>query len=219
MSFKSKIRKLSRVSFFKTIILNFHYFGLHGVIHPKLIVSKNVVILGKKGMVNVKEGSKIFLGFGEIGFIDQKRERMVWDVSGIINFSGDAAFCPGCRIVCLKNGIIEFGKDFSCNARTKIICNKHIYFGNDCMISWDCTFIDTDFHRVLDLNNNRMNDDEDIFVQDHVWVCSETLVLKGAEIKQDSIIAARSIVTKCLSKKNSIYVNNDIVKEGINWDK
>ena len=87
------------------------------------------------------------------------------------------------------------------------------------MISWDCTFIDTDFHRVLDLNNNRMNDDEDIFVQDHVWVCSETLVLKGAEIKQDSIIAARSIVTKCLSKKNSIYVNNDIVKEGINWDK
>ena len=188
-----------------------------GVLHPKVIVSRNVVIKSK-GQVMINENCHIWLGFGDIGFIDEKNERLVWDNNGIITFQGNAYFCPGCRIVCMKSGHISFGKDFSCNSNTKIICNNDIRFGNNCMISWGCTFPDTDFHKII-IDEKQTNMDKPIVVGNHVWVCAEVMVLKGAIIQDETVVVARSLVSSELKNQNVLYHNNEQLKSQISWEK
>ncbi|MCI8376147.1 MAG: hypothetical protein HFI29_12045 [Lachnospiraceae bacterium] len=219
MSIKSKLHKLRLISFYKTVWMNVHYFGIEGVFTPHFIISKNVIIRDIRGTVTIDKDSKAWLGFGDVGFIDQKYERMIWDVTGNVVFKGNASFCPGCKVVCMSNGRIEFGKEFSCNARTKIVCNKNITFGDNCMISWDCTFLDTDFHKIVDSEGQQRNIDESIQIGDHVWICSEVLVLKGSKIPSESVISVRSVVSKELREEYCIYHNNNICRENSYWEK
>ena len=117
----------------------------------------------------------------------------------------------------MENGHIQFGDDFSCNANTKIICKKKISFGNNVMISWDCTFLDTDFHKVI-VDGEQSNADKEIIVGNHVWIGSETLVLKGAVIPHDTVLAARSTISRRLHDSNCIYHDNECIKQNINWE-
>jgi len=72
MSLKTKFVKAMNISLVKTLVFNIHCFGLRGgVISPRFILSKNVVIKNK-GQVNANGDGKIWLGFGEIGFVDKK---------------------------------------------------------------------------------------------------------------------------------------------------
>ena len=107
MSIKSKLHKLRLISFYKTVWMNVHYFGIEGVFTPHFIISKNVIIRDIRGTVTIDKDSKAWLGFGDVGFIDQKYERMIWDVTGNVVFKGNASFCPGCKVVCMSNGRIE----------------------------------------------------------------------------------------------------------------
>lgn len=217
MSLKAKLNKLFKISLVHTVGLNMNYFGWSGVLHPRFIVSRNVIIKSK-GKVIIDDKRHVWLGFGEIGFVDKKEEHLIWDNTGVITFKGNAYFCPGCKIVCMNSGHIVFGNEFSCNAYTKIICNNEIRFGDSCMISWDCTFLDTDFHKIIE-NEKQINMDKPIVVGDHVWVCAEVMVLKGAKIPDETVIAVRSLISSELRYKNSLYCNDKQIKDHISWEK
>lgn len=214
---KMVFKKSLHISILKTIILNLHYFGLGGVLKPRIIASRNCMLKQVKGKVTIDE-SRVWLGFESIGFNDPRNDRLIWDIRGRLVFKGSASFYPGCKIVCMQNGSIEFGKRFSCNTNTKIVCNKRIKFGNDCLISWDCTFLDTDFHKIL-MGNVQTNADRPIIIGDHVWICSESLILKGSTIPSNSVIGARSLVSRELIEENAVYYNNHYLKQGISWEK
>ena len=52
----------------------------------------------------------------------------------------------------------------------------------------------------------------------HVWICANSTILKGATIADNSIVAAGTTVSKELSQKNILITeNNKIVKKNINW--
>ena len=213
------LKKVFEISFIKTIWINAKYFG-GGVIHPCLIVSKNVDLKNLSGKVVVEDKTveKIWLGFGNIGFINVKYDRMIWDVAGEIKFKDTASFSPGCKIVCMKKGKIYFGSNFSCNANSRIISNEKIIFGDHCMISWDCTFMDTDFHKIFNNLNTQMNTDQQIKIGNYVWICCDCVVLKGSVIPDNVVVSARSTLHGILKESNCIYKDHKKIKSEVRWE-
>ena len=99
----------------------------------------------------------------------------------------------------------------------------NITIGSDCMIAGPCELRTSDSHSLLDLNGNRLNTAKDINIGNHVWVGTECLILKGANIPSDCVIAAKSLVCKTNIKWMSfaVYGGNPakLIKSNINWNK
>ncbi|GHV72139.1 hypothetical protein AGMMS49928_28010 [Spirochaetia bacterium] len=79
--------------------------------------------------------------------------------------------------------------------------------------------MDTDFHKILDKNNNIINVPQEIIIGNNVWIGCRSLILKGARIKDGSIIGANSTVVNELENENSIYVGNPTkcIRKDITW--
>jgi acetyltransferase-like isoleucine patch superfamily enzyme len=79
--------------------------------------------------------------------------------------------------------------------------------------------MDTDFHNVKDESGNIINKPTPIIIGDKVWIGCRCLVLKGAAIPNNSIIAAASLVNRVLEKDKCLYAGSPckIVKENVIW--
>jgi glycosyltransferase involved in cell wall biosynthesis/carbonic anhydrase/acetyltransferase-like protein (isoleucine patch superfamily) len=116
-------------------------------------------------------------------------------------------------------GEITIGNRSSIGGGCKFICTQEggIHIGNNVMLSWDCTVMDSDSHslnpelRASDaydwkagVDANRIGVYKDwsqvasapIHIEDNVWVGFESAILKGVHIGKGAIIGARSMVTR-----------------------
>lgn len=117
---------------------------------------------------------------------------------------------------------IVFGKDFDCTGDTLIVSKKKISFGDNCLLSWKCQLMDTDFHKIIALNTEKqLNKDEEITIKDNVWITSGVTILKGSVISKNTIIAANSTIFDKFDKENIIIggTPGKIVKDKVSWKK
>jgi acetyltransferase-like isoleucine patch superfamily enzyme len=225
MVFFRKIKTI--ISYFgainwKTIYINFKYFTIKNALKLPILVSRNVWLKNCSGKIeiigNIYSGM-VKIGFGEVGIFDKKHSRSILEFSGKIIFYGKANIGHGSKISVGKEGILTLGNNFIITAESSIVCFKKITFGENCLISWDCLFLDTDFHKILNENNEIINEPKEIYVGKDVWIGCRCLILKGTEIKDGNIIGANSTVAKKLENINSIYIGNPIkcIKQNIKW--
>jgi acetyltransferase-like isoleucine patch superfamily enzyme len=72
-----------------------------------------------------------------------------------------------------------------------------IEFKNDVLVGWDCLFIDTDFHTIVDITNQtEMTPSLPIFVGEGCWFANKCTVLKNTNIPDKCIIASNSLLNK-----------------------
>ena len=129
-----------------------------------VVVSRNVKFLKLGGSICcIQKRGMVFLGFGDPGIADRVNERMVFQNEGELIFEGKGYFSPGCKIV--NTGLIRFGKDFDMKARSTIISDKSVEFGNHVLISWDCLIMDTDMHIINNNEGNRTNISESVLIE------------------------------------------------------
>jgi len=213
-----KLNTLMQLSIIKSAIFNIKYFGIKSMLKPKVLISKNTILKCLKGNVVVKN-DKLFcikIGFGDVRIFDNKYQRTLIDNRGKIIFEGTATISTGSRVS--NTGTLTFGNEFNMTANSSIICHKKIVFKEKCLVSWNCNFLDTDFHKIYDSSGMIINEDGEIIIGKNVWICSGVTVLKGTIIPDNSIIAANSTVSKKLVKESSLYVSNEIKKENIHWE-
>lgn len=69
-----RIKKFFEISLFNTAKLNFCYWGVRGLFHPRILASRNLKILKLKGKVTVKSTKvgAVQIGFGHVGIVDKK---------------------------------------------------------------------------------------------------------------------------------------------------
>ena len=85
------------------------------------------------------------------------------------------------------------------------------------MLGWNVTVIDGDGHTMLH-SKQKMPRYEEIYIGDHVWMASNSSVLKGSLILNDSVIAYGGIVTKKIEQSNVIIAaQNKIIGYDRNW--
>lgn len=82
--------------------------------------------------------------------------------------------------------------------RSKVIIGNHVMFGPDVIIQGGNHRIDI-VGRYMDTiteKEKRPQDDQDVIIEDDVWVGSRAVILHGVTLGQGCVIAAGSVVTK-----------------------
>jgi len=187
-----------------------------------IIVSHKVSLKKLSGVIEIKGKIKtgmVRIGFNEVGIFDRKYERTIWKTECKIIFNGDCSIGHGCRLSVGKDGVLSFGKRFQMTANSSIVCEKEISFGNDCLVSWECLFIDNDYHSLYDETGKITNEAAPIIIGDHVWFGCRCTVLKRVVIQNNSVVAAGSIVNRRFSEAGVLIAGHPatIVKRNINW--
>jgi acetyltransferase-like isoleucine patch superfamily enzyme len=211
---------LKYISLIKTIYFNFKYFPAKTALRFPVIISRSTKLSQLKGKIIIDAPIKtgmIRIGFGNVPIFDRIKSRTILNmVSGTVVFKGQADIGHGSRIGC--SGRLEFGNNFVITAESMIVCNYHIQFGDDVLVSWKCQIMDTDFHKVLS-NDKVMNPDMKIEIGNKVWIGSYVIVNKGVLIAANSVIAAGSVIRGKFNHENSLLCGNPatVLWSGISW--
>jgi acyl-[acyl carrier protein]--UDP-N-acetylglucosamine O-acyltransferase len=94
-----------------------------------------------------------------------------------------------------------------------------IKIGKDCMFSGWIDIRTGDSHAIVDELGQRVNPARDIFIGDHVWIGQRVILLKGAQVGQNSVVGAGSIVTGKSFPANSVLagIPAKVVKTEVTW--
>jgi acetyltransferase-like isoleucine patch superfamily enzyme len=208
----------------KTLLINFKYLPIYQAVKLPIIVSWNCKLCTLHGKIEIDDDNlkigMIKLGFGAYGLIDHKYNRGLFSNTsgGVLYFKGSARFGPGFKIA--NNGKLSIGKNFNMTGNSTIICNNEIFFGSDCLLSWEDLIMDNDFHEII-IDAKAKEKTRPISIGNHVWVGCRSTILKGSSIRDDSIIAAGSIVSGKFESSNLIIGGNSatLIRSYVNWKK
>jgi acetyltransferase-like isoleucine patch superfamily enzyme len=123
------------------------------------------------------------------------------------------------------NAQVIFGDGVFIGPDTTIFCYEKIVFENDIMVSWGCTFIDTNAHSLNALE--RRNDVRDFIkgpqyknwenvkhaptcIKNDCWVGFNSIITKGVTLEEGTVIGCGSVVTKN-TEPYSVYGGNPAV--------
>lgn len=222
-----RLKKLIRYGFSiiismpKTIWFNLRVLPLKQALKLPVFVGYDVKIAEiHRGMLKLNYSIKPFsviFGFGGSLGVAQNKGCICFQKGEVI-FNGKATLGKGCSI--RNNGILEFGDGFSANKNCFISCSDKIIFGKDVMLGWNVAIRDSDGHYIVHKNETK-NPFRAVTVGDHVWICSESHVLKGSKISSDSVVGYKSLVTKEFDDTNVLIAGHPakIIQHEINWIK
>ncbi|MBQ3256198.1 MAG: acyltransferase [Oscillospiraceae bacterium] len=104
--------------------------------------------------------------------------------------------------------------------------NQRVEIGNDCMFSWDITFIPHDGHLIWDVKTGKCTNNTtgpqrlSVKIGDHVWIGGETVFMPNTTVGSGSICGFRSLV-RGTYPNNCILVGSPakIVRKDIAWSR
>lgn len=144
-----------------------------------------------------KKLKRIRIGFRDMGIQNEKDRKTILDLrkGSKLVFNGSASIGGGARIY--TKGELVIGDDFYLSLNSQIIAHNLIKFGDNCTVGWDSLIMDTDFHKVINLENGEPYPmTKPIFIGDHCWICNNVQVLKGTILPDDVIVGSCSLLNK-----------------------
>ena len=230
-SIKNKIRILAKLKKTKIRILgDNNIFSAHKNSSFKKIsffIKNNNNILSFRKKSIFKNCQIIVEGFNNVLYID--KNTLLRDSYIKIEGNNNRVFIrSNCSLKNLtidmknENSIIKIGSKTTIEkARITSFEPYKIEIGEDCMFSSDIVIMNTDVHRIYDVNTGfKTNEGKSISIGSHVWLGMRAIILKGVSIGDNAIVAAASIVTKDV-KANTIVSGNPAkqIKENKNWSR
>ena len=91
---------------------------------------------------------------------------------------------------------------------------KSIKIGADCIIAWDVTISDSDWHNIDGSERIR-----DTTIGDRVWIAHGVSVLKGASIPNGCIVGAKSMVAAGTFPEKSLLagIPAKVIRSNVEW--
>ena len=205
----------------KTLRFNLHYFPFKTALKLPVVVSHRTYLRELHGKVELPEKvetAMVKIGFGDVGHYDRKRSRGIWQVSGTVSFGGKASIGHGSKLS--VRGHLSLGANFNMTAESTIVCAKEIRFGDDCLLAWDILVMDTDEHPLYDMESQRINPDKPILVGDHVWIGCKCVLLKGAEVPSNTVLAAGTLLKTTFAGEHQVIGGNPptVLKRDVRWE-
>ena len=118
------------------------------------------------------------------------------------------------------NGLLQVGAGTTMvDVHIAVTENSRVIIGEDCMFANDIDIRTGDSHSVIDMQTGeRLNQAGDVLIGQHVWIAPHTIVLKGVNIGENSIIATGAVVTK--SCEPGVIMGGNpakVIKTGVSW--
>jgi acetyltransferase-like isoleucine patch superfamily enzyme len=105
---------------------------------------------------------------------------------------GDVQFQGPLRLQVGKGGCIEIGDYTSINYGGDIHSKKRVVIGRYCLIGWNVTITDTDYHGI----GYNPPKDMPVTLEDGVWVGCNSIILKGITVGRGAVVSTGSVVNK-----------------------
>jgi len=211
-----KIRVWSRLDVYKT----FYYYIK--VRHPRYAGFH----ISKKSMILLMAGSKISFKKGRFSvnasWLDTKKRNangaLVLAKNAKLVLNGNFSMYEGSSIYIAKDAILELGANSFINTNTTIDCFLHIVIGSDCAISDYVRIQDSDSHYIIENGIKKINTSP-VIIGNHVWICKNSVILKGVTIGDGAVIAAGAVVTKNVPPRCLVGGNPaKVIKQNIIWE-
>lgn len=204
----------------KSFWVSLHYFPFAEAVRLPICVRYNVILKSLKGTVTITPPytGRLSIGFGDVGLYDKRYNRSVLEIYGSVIVNGKALLGIGSVLSVSSKGTVTFGNNFCNTANIQIVCDNHITFGDDVLVSWDTLIMDTDFHNVKNLKTEEVHEEsQPIKIGNNVWIGCRAVILKGSKIPNGCILGANSVCTKSYDTENSIIAGNpaEIRKTGV----
>ena len=213
---------LKQVNPFKTIYYNLKWFPFPIGKKLPVFIAWNTAIYKSGGVIlrgNIHT-AMIKIGFPLGGFRNRNDSTMI-DFRGNAIFKGHCSLGKGSKVIVDRDGTIVFGNNFNCTAGLNLECKKSIRFGNDCVLSWDITILDTDFHPIIDDLSNILNPNNPVVIGNNVWIGYNTKIMKGITIADNVVIASNTVVTKSINDSCSVVANEGLkmktLRKKVSW--
>ena len=153
-----------------------------------------------------------------VGAFQESKKGIISIEEGKIILKGNVGLSQGI-VLSAKNSNIIIGKNFRCNYSTQISsCDQDIIIGNNVVLGWKVTIKSDDGHYLID-NGKTKSKCAQVIIGEHVWLCSNSSLLKGSKIGNDCVVAYGSLITnKCFGNNTLIGgIPAHIIKENIEW--
>ncbi len=122
-----------------------------------------------------------------------------------IIFEGSCFFSADTSLRLTENSVLRFGDKVMIGDSVKIICEKKIEIGENTRITFGSQIIDTNFHYIVDLENNTIQrKNGNIKIGANNWIGNHSSVMKGAETEEYCILASGSLLNKKFEEKSII---------------
>ena len=118
------------------------------------------------------------------------------------------------------DGVLQVGSGTTMvEVHVAVTESSKVIIGEDCMFANDIDIRTGDSHSVIDTQTDeRLNYAGDVIISRHVWIAPHTVVLKGVNIGENSIIATGAVVTK--SCEPGVIMGGNpakTIKTGVSW--
>lgn len=181
----------------------------------KIIDDNNKIV----GNINLDNSNIKFIGKNNILYVDNGFTL----VNSSIEFRGDNSLVYLCKtndkltidVKIYNNSTLYFGKNMWINKGIKIVISEetNVFFGCDCLVSYDTCIRTGDPHIIYDINTRkRVNHSKSVYIGDHVWIGQHVMILKNTMIGSGSVIGAMSLVTNKKYSSNSVYAGTPAKK-------
>lgn len=211
------VRKLLQKLKFYSKIRFFHYLWLNFFCKSVVRTDRSLLIPYKGAVIDMEPGAILILGGGdvEIGCDLMKGSRAETRVrlrkNSVWSNEGGCRISYGATVEVLSDGTLD-SQFFTMNTGSVLIAAKKISLGRDVMIGRNVIVYDSDHHAIRNIDGVTVNPDAPVSIGDHVWLATNSTVLKGTSIGSGSVVSANSIAhgnipTDSLYKTGAIRAN------------
>ena len=92
-----------------------------------------------------------------------------------------------------------------------------IRVGERGLISNSVEIATTDWHWIVDEEGRILNENQNVHIGEHVWICRRVLIGKGVSIGSESVVGACSIVTKSFPEGHVLIAGSPATMKKTNY--
>lgn len=167
---------------------------------------KTIDIKGKNNEIEIAPGAVIY----DLSIVVRGNFNKLYLGKG--NYTMTIELMGDCNSITIGDGSIIYNSFITAQDGKKIIIGEGCLFANPTDIRT------TDHHPIFDLHGQRVNQSQDVIIEDRVWLARNVNILKGAHIESDVVIGVGAIVTGRIPA-NSVAagVPARVVRSGTTW--
>ena len=119
-----------------------------------------------------------------------------------------------------RGGYVEMGH-FYTGVGASLVCRRKMVIGNNVMLGRDVCIFDSDYHKIFDDKGKHINPDNEVVIEDNVWIGARSMVLKGTHLREGTIVSAGSMVMG-ETEANKVFINKrekKSVGDSVMWER
>lgn len=200
------ISSKQRIKIFKTIYINFRTLPFKTAIKFPISIYGKIKFRSLAGSIEIRNKVKrgmIRFGYVQGNFSGQKGNAMILlSPDTKLIFNGPCWFDVDCVIRITDKGKVDLGEYIGFGSDTKIYCEDYIKIGNLCRIPFGSTFMDTNYHYSINVNNYEVSrKTKPIIIGERNWIGNTCVIMKGTKTPEGTIIGSRSFLNKDYTKE------------------